>query len=211
MAFTDLKIGEWTSPVVGEADRPSRTPADMKAVFDANSNQIRDALNALIDAFGTEQAAEQLGAVSAVTGLMTTIQDDLAALKSYIDDGLIGQGDMVSVNGKTGKNITLDAADVGAAVPAVEYAATFTADGWSLSSFIGVSCYTQGIEVPGMPEPTKRPIVDIALSEDVALSAAEAEQWGGVFRIEIYENFIGAYCTGDAPTIDLNITIKVVD
>lgn len=44
------KIGAWESPVSAEADRPARTARDMKAVFDANSNQIREAFNALCDA-----------------------------------------------------------------------------------------------------------------------------------------------------------------
>lgn len=47
MAFT--KIGDWTDPVVNEPDRPNRTASEMKAVFDANSNQIREAFNTLCD------------------------------------------------------------------------------------------------------------------------------------------------------------------
>lgn len=49
MAITDKKIGSWTNPVVNEADQPQRTAAEMKAIFDANSNQIKTAFNAVID------------------------------------------------------------------------------------------------------------------------------------------------------------------
>lgn len=49
MAITDKKIGSWTNPVVNEADQPQRTAAEMKAIFDANSNQIKAAFNAVID------------------------------------------------------------------------------------------------------------------------------------------------------------------
>ena len=49
MAITDKKIGSWTNPVVNEADQPQRTAAEMKAIFDANSNQIKAAFNAVLD------------------------------------------------------------------------------------------------------------------------------------------------------------------
>ena len=49
MTITDKKIGSWTNPVVNEADQPQRTAAEMKAIFDANSNQIKAAFNAVID------------------------------------------------------------------------------------------------------------------------------------------------------------------
>ena len=49
MAITDKKIGSWTNPVVNEADQPQRTAAEMKAIFAANSNQIKAAFNAVID------------------------------------------------------------------------------------------------------------------------------------------------------------------
>ena len=49
MAITDKKIGSWTNPVVNEADQPQRTAAEMKAIFDSNSNQIKAAFNAVID------------------------------------------------------------------------------------------------------------------------------------------------------------------
>lgn len=45
----ERKIGEWKNPIVNEADRPNRSAADMKAIFDSNTNELKDALNGLID------------------------------------------------------------------------------------------------------------------------------------------------------------------
>lgn len=84
MALTDNKITTWTNPVVNEADRPQRSAADMKAIFDSNSNQLKTALNNLIDAL-TAGGAGDIGAkVEGMSG--TTIGTLLTELKSLIDD-----------------------------------------------------------------------------------------------------------------------------
>ena len=61
MAIQDNKITTWTNPIVNEADRPQRSAADMKAIFDSNSNQLKTALNNLIDAL-TASGAGDIGA-----------------------------------------------------------------------------------------------------------------------------------------------------
>ena len=61
MAITDKKIGSWTNPVVNEADQPQRTAAEMKAIFDANSNQIKAAFNAVVDELVGEGGAGNVG------------------------------------------------------------------------------------------------------------------------------------------------------
>lgn len=58
MAFSDYRILEWTNPIVNEADRPKRSAAEMKAVFDSNTNQIREALNGLIGALTEPGSAD---------------------------------------------------------------------------------------------------------------------------------------------------------
>lgn len=84
MALTDNKITTWTNPIVNEADRPQRSAADMKAIFDSNSNQLKTALNNLIDAL-TASGASDIGAkVGGMSG--TTIGTLLTELKSLIDD-----------------------------------------------------------------------------------------------------------------------------
>lgn len=84
MAIQDNKITTWTNPIVNEADRPQRSAADMKAIFDSNSNQLKTALNNLIDAL-TAGGAGDIGAkVEGMSG--TTIGTLLTELKSLIDD-----------------------------------------------------------------------------------------------------------------------------
>lgn len=70
MALEDHKIGEWTSPVSAEADRPQRSAAEMKAVFDSNSEDLKRALNALID---------ELSAGSGGDGISMSALDDITA------------------------------------------------------------------------------------------------------------------------------------
>lgn len=45
----DRKIGTWANPIVNEADRPNRSAADMKSIFDSNSNELKDAVNGVVD------------------------------------------------------------------------------------------------------------------------------------------------------------------
>ena len=61
MAITDKKIGSWTNTVVNEADQPQRTAAEMKAIFDSNSNQIKTAFNAVVDELVGEGGAGNVG------------------------------------------------------------------------------------------------------------------------------------------------------
>lgn len=49
MSIQDRRIEEWRNPIAAEADRPNRSAADMKAIFDSNTNELKDALNGLID------------------------------------------------------------------------------------------------------------------------------------------------------------------
>lgn len=60
MSITDNKITRWNNPIANEADRPQRSAYDMKRVFDSNSNQLKSALNNLIDEL-SEQGASNIG------------------------------------------------------------------------------------------------------------------------------------------------------
>lgn len=83
MALTDNKITTWTNPIVNEADRPQRSAADMKAIFDSNSNQLKKALNGLIDAL-TQSGGGDIGAsVEGMAG--NNVQALIAELKGLID------------------------------------------------------------------------------------------------------------------------------
>lgn len=84
MAIKDNKILSWTNPIVNEADRPQRTASEMKAVFDSNSNQLRVALNGLIDDLARNGAAELPATpIAGVSG--TTVEEQLTGLKTYAD------------------------------------------------------------------------------------------------------------------------------
>ena len=81
--ITDNKITRWNNPIVNEADRPQRSASDMKAIFDSNSNQLRTALNNLIDALAQGGASDIGAAVEGMEG--QTVETILAELKGLID------------------------------------------------------------------------------------------------------------------------------
>ena len=83
MALTDNKITTWTNPIVNEADRPQRSAADMKAIFDSNSNQLKKALNGLIDALGQSGGGDIGASVEGMAG--NNVQALIAELKGLID------------------------------------------------------------------------------------------------------------------------------
>lgn len=84
MSITDYKITTWNNPIVNEADRPQRSASDMKAIFDSNSNQLKAALNALIDALAAGGAADIGITVDGLAG--QTVSDIIAELKGITDD-----------------------------------------------------------------------------------------------------------------------------
>lgn len=84
MSITDNKITKWNSPIVNEADRPQRSASNMKEIFDSNSNQLKAALNALIDALAAGGAADIGITVDGLAG--ETVSDIIAELKGITDD-----------------------------------------------------------------------------------------------------------------------------
>lgn|GEM_PF-1968314 len=84
MSITDNKITRWDSPIVNEADRPQRSASNMKEIFDSNSNQLKAALNALIDALAAGGAADIGITVEGLAG--ETVSDIIAELKGITDD-----------------------------------------------------------------------------------------------------------------------------
>lgn len=113
MALTDNKITTWTNPIVNEADRPQRSAADMKAIFDSNSNQLKTALNNLIDALTASGAGEIGAKVEGMSGtdvlsLLVEMKELIDALDEYAEtlkssDGAANIG--AAVAGVTGDNI----------------------------------------------------------------------------------------------------------
>lgn len=86
MAITDNKITTWTSPVTGEADNPVRTASAMKAVFDSNSNQLKTALNDLIDDLVGEGGSAEIGSAAIDDIAAGTLLEQLTAIRAVIDE-----------------------------------------------------------------------------------------------------------------------------
>jgi hypothetical protein len=84
MSLTDRKITAWTNAVADEADRPIRTAAEMKAIFDSNSNQLKAAMNALIDDLSGTGGSAEIGS-AAISGLSGgTVYEQLVALYNQV-------------------------------------------------------------------------------------------------------------------------------
>ena len=205
MSLIDSKIGDWTNPVVNEADRPQRSADEMKAVFDSNSNQLKTALNAAIDRLTSTGGAEDIG-VSPVTGLeAATVQEAIFALKDYADSVGVAGGTLVSVNGQVGKDITLDYEDVGAASAPAHYTVTLAAESWTGSA----APYTQTVNVTGILA-SDRPIVDAALTGTSSTDKAILKAWGLVSRIVTADGSITATCYDEKPEVDIPFQMEVI-
>jgi hypothetical protein len=87
MAFQ--KLVNFSKTVSDLADKPALTPTALKAQFDSSPNELKDALNALIDALKLtatgDSGAKNIGAtiIPGLTGI--DVQSLLESLKSYSD------------------------------------------------------------------------------------------------------------------------------
>lgn len=89
------KLNSFTKDVSDLPDKPLITTAELKNWFDAAPNEVREYLNKLIDALmkttAGDSGAKNIG-VSPVTGLTgADVQTILQALKTEIDNTVIGQ------------------------------------------------------------------------------------------------------------------------
>lgn len=85
MAMIDSKILSWTNPVSAEADQPVRTASAIKAVFDSNSNQLKTALNAVIDTLTGSGGSAEIGSAAISDVDAGTLLSQLTALRALID------------------------------------------------------------------------------------------------------------------------------
>lgn len=81
----DRKILNWVQPVTSLDDKPKLTAAALKAAFDSNTNELKPALNGMIDDLTGTGGAGNVGTspIDGVTG--TDVQTMLAFLKGLID------------------------------------------------------------------------------------------------------------------------------
>lgn len=151
MALNDRKITDWTQPVSSLDDRPQMTASALKAAFDSNTNQLKPAVNGMIDDLTGTTGAGNIGvaAIAGVTG--TTVQAMLAALKALIDlcdtsaesdDKLNLKADKTTTD-KLVKTITLNA-DTGVFTIKTDDGTTTTID--TMLEKIPVNCYLDGQE-----------------------------------------------------------------
>ena len=149
--LNDRKITDWTQPVSSLDDRPQMTASALKAAFDSNSNQLKPAVNGMIDDLTGTTGAGNIG-VEAIAGVAgTTVQAMLAALKALIDlcdtsetvdDKLDLKADKTTTD-KLVKTITLDA-DTGVFTIKTDDGTTTTID--TMLEKIPVNCYLDGQE-----------------------------------------------------------------
>lgn len=85
MGLIERKITTWTKPISSLADRPQMSAAELKAAFDSNANELKPALNGLIDDLTGPTGAGEIGTspIEGVTG--TDVQTMLEFLKGLID------------------------------------------------------------------------------------------------------------------------------
>lgn len=109
MALEDHKIGEWTSPVSAEADRPQRSAAEMKAVFDSNSEDLKRALNALIDELSAGSGGDEIS-MSALDDITAgTLRSLLEAIYAEAKEGVRSEDILAIRLGNVGQlEVTLD-------------------------------------------------------------------------------------------------------
>ena len=149
--LNDRKITDWTQPVSSLDDRPQMTASALKAAFDSNTNQLKPAVNGMIDDLTGTGGAGNIGVdvIAGVTG--TTVQAMLAALKALIDlcdtsetvdDKLDLKADKTTTD-KLVKTITLNA-DTGVFTIQTDDGTTTTID--TLLEKIPVNCYLDGQE-----------------------------------------------------------------
>ena len=87
----------------------------------------------------------------------------------------------------------------------VEFAGVLSADGW-----IGDTApYTQTIDVNGITADVS-PIIDLVVSDDIAIGKAEIAQWSYITKAVTSENAITFSCYSSKPSITINFKAKVV-
>lgn len=151
MGLTERKLTDWTQPVSSLDDRPQMTASALKAAFDSNTNQIKPALNGVIDDLTGTGGAGNVG-VEAITGVTgVSVQAMLASLKAMIDlcdtteeiDGKLDLKADKTTTDKLVKTITLSA-DTGVFTITTDDGTQTTID--TMLEKIPVSCYLDGQE-----------------------------------------------------------------
>ena len=84
MSLIDRKVNDWSQAVSSLDDKPKMTAASLKAAFDSNSNQLKPAINGIIDDLTGSQGALNIG-LTPIDGLSgSNVQSVLQAISLLI-------------------------------------------------------------------------------------------------------------------------------
>lgn len=190
------------------------------------------------DKFAIETIADKANTADVLTKTNTTAFTPTAphhpATKKYADDLALAAGAVTSVFGRSGAVLPqtgdYTATMVGAAATSHGHemsgvtglstalaakadkstlvTATLTAAGWASST--APYAWEQTVTIAGILEDDK-PSVDLLFNGTTAEEInAEQDSYGNITRMVTGANSITAYCVSDAPTVDLQIQLKVV-
>ena len=83
MALIDRKVNEWSQAVSSLDDKPKMSATDLKAAFDSNTNQLKPAINGIIDDLISKDGASNIGltAIDNIDG--QTVQAVLESLSAF--------------------------------------------------------------------------------------------------------------------------------
>lgn len=224
MAFSDYKITTWTQPVVNEADRPRRSAQEMKAVFDSNSNQLKEAFNGLIDALSGDGSADEIkledgksveeavkgvstSLEAAVSNLSAAIEAAITTCKNYTDDAVFSTGaaDMRKSIYDT-KNIGADIYEYADGKNSSTLTNTIAASAW-----IGDAApYTAQVSfnIMGMRKNGFLAVAQEATAEQ--REAARAAVLSVTGRTPASGNYLTITADGDKPTVDIPVTLVML-
>lgn len=195
MAMTDSKILSWTSPVSAEADQPIRTASAMKAVFDSNSNQLKTALNAVIDTLAGSGGSAEIGSAAISDVDAGTLLSQLTTLRALIDQrvkniavgtvitGAAGSSAAVNVSGTMPDvvlNFTIPKGDAGN--PALPHAFEHASDGDDPIAPSSIGAAAADHSHTGTYEPARLQFTSISV--DVDDFEADATYAGYPYRVD---------------------------
>lgn len=115
MALIDRKVNEWSQAVSSLDDKPKMSATDLKAAFDSNTNQLKPAINGIIDDLTGAEGASNIGltaidnidgqtvqaVIESLSAFAKNTDDDLAKLSTAQGASLIGNTAIDGIDGLT--------------------------------------------------------------------------------------------------------------
>lgn len=105
MSLKQRKINSWSQSVSSLEDKPRMSAAELKSAFDANTNQLKCAINEIIDELTEINGAENIG-INTITGINAeNVQHVLQYLSEQISkiDPYLGNPVAISQGGTGAK------------------------------------------------------------------------------------------------------------